>query len=302
MTVCGFFSLTSSTGRSWPARSAVTLMVARAATGRSRCSTTRGCPSVTCNHRYSVITHDQEQHQPGLSFRHLQSQIYRDYPRPGAAPPAAALPSPAIIDIQSLLTTRCSTTRGCPSVTCNQRYTEITHEQVQHHPRLPYRHLQSQIYRDYPRPGAAPPAAALPSPAIRDIQSLLTTRCSTTGGCPSVTCNQRYTELTHDQVQHHPRLPFRHLQSEIYRAYSRPGAAPPAAALPSPAIRDIQSLLTTRCSTTRGCPSVTCNQRYTEITHEQVQHHPRLPFRHLQSEKYRDNPRPLLFGVAQVIF
>jgi hypothetical protein len=42
MTVWGFLSLTSSTGRSWPARSAVTLRVARAATGRSRCSTTRG--------------------------------------------------------------------------------------------------------------------------------------------------------------------------------------------------------------------------------------------------------------------
>ncbi len=85
---------------------------------------------------------------------------------PGAAPPGADLPSPAIRDIQRLPTTRCSTTRGWPSVTCNQRYTEITHDQVQHHPRLTFRHLQSEIYKDYPRPGAAPPAAALPSPAI----------------------------------------------------------------------------------------------------------------------------------------
>jgi hypothetical protein len=58
MTVCGFFSLTSSTGRSWPARSAVTLMVARAAAGRSRCSTTRGCPSVTCDSCKGTVLRD----------------------------------------------------------------------------------------------------------------------------------------------------------------------------------------------------------------------------------------------------
>ena len=42
ITVCGFFSLTSSTGTSWPARSAVTRILARLAAGRSSSSTTRG--------------------------------------------------------------------------------------------------------------------------------------------------------------------------------------------------------------------------------------------------------------------